>query len=127
MTTAITAFLYQIKSDGSNGEHWVIGDKPLVVGRGDCADACVDDDALSRSHFLIVREGLEFILVDLSSSNGTLVNGKRVSAHKLHAEETIRAGESAFCFSLKPRIPVQTPLSVLQQKPAASNVEFRAV
>jgi pSer/pThr/pTyr-binding forkhead associated (FHA) protein len=61
-------------------------------------DAYVQDDALSHSHFLIVREGADFLVVDLRSSNGTWVNGQRVSAHRLHPNEFIRAGRSLFCF-----------------------------
>ena len=77
-------------------------DKPLVVGRGETADAFVEDDSLSRSHFLIVREAESFLLIDLHSRNGTWVNDKKISAHKLQPNEVIRAGESAFFFSIMP-------------------------
>jgi pSer/pThr/pTyr-binding forkhead associated (FHA) protein len=73
-----------------------------VVGRGDFADAYVEDDALSRSHFLIVCEGPDYVLVDLNSANGTSVDGKRVSACILHSNTRITAGASAFFFSLSP-------------------------
>ena len=110
------AFLCQIHSGGSLGEHWVLGDRPLVVGRGECADACVEDDALSRSHFLIVREAATFFLVDLDSRNGTRVNGKPVLAHKLQPNQIIQAGESVFCFclALKPGPGLPVPVSVLK-------------
>ena len=93
------AFLYRIKADGSEAERWELGDRPLVLGRGQLADACVTDSALSRSHFLIVRQGVDFFLVDLNSRNGTWLNGKRVSAHKLHPADIINAGGSVFCFA----------------------------
>lgn len=112
------AFLYQIKSDGFPGEHWVVGDAPVVVGREEPADALVDDDALSRSHFLVVREGAEFFLVDLNSSNGTWVNGRPVAAHRLKSGEIICAGDSTFCFDLKPFSPA-TPIALhLLKQPA---------
>src|ERR1041385_5785707 len=96
------AFLYQIKSDGSKVEPWTIDQRPAVVGRGDSADVFIDDDSLSRSHFLIVREAGEFVLVDLHSRNGTWVKGERISACKLRTDEVIKAGESLFYFSLAP-------------------------
>ena len=77
------AFLYQIRSNGSVVKHWALGQKPLVVGRGDHADACVEDGTLSGSHFLILSQGAEFFAMDLRSSNGTSVNGSRVLSHKL--------------------------------------------
>ena len=99
------AFLYQVRADGPLPESWPIGEKACVVGRGDFADACVEDDALSRSHFLIVREGADYVLVDLNSANGTLVDGKRISACILAADATITAGASVFYFSHSPVTP----------------------
>jgi pSer/pThr/pTyr-binding forkhead associated (FHA) protein len=96
------AYLYRIRADGTEIERWELGEAPLVMGRGETADAYVEDDALSRSHFLITREGAEYCLIDLKSRNGTWVNGERVSAHKLRPNEIIQAGESLFGFSEVP-------------------------
>ena len=116
------AFLYQIKPDGLPGDHWVVGDVPVVVGREEPADAQVDDEALSRTHFLVVREGQEYFLVDLNSSNGTWVNGRRVSALRLKSGEIICAGESAFCFERAP-LPAGAliPVHLLKRSEAASS------
>src|SRR5438132_1490135 len=99
------AFLYHIKGQGSPPGRWEFNDKPMVVGRGEFADAQVQDETLSNSHFLIVREGADFFLVDLDSRNGTWVNGERVSGHKLHPNEVIMAGQSLFYFSHSPVPP----------------------
>jgi pSer/pThr/pTyr-binding forkhead associated (FHA) protein len=93
------AFLYQVRADGSVAQHWALGQKPLVVGRGDHADACVEDGTLSGSHFLILNQGAEFFAMDLRSSNGTSVNGNRILSHKLQLGEVIQAGQSRFCFT----------------------------
>jgi pSer/pThr/pTyr-binding forkhead associated (FHA) protein len=92
------AFLYHIKPD-HQAECWLVDNKPMVVGRGDSADAYVEDDALSRSHFLIVREDEDYYIVDLHSSNGTWVDGELICASKLHSQQVIIAGESPFFFS----------------------------
>ena len=93
------AFLYQVRTDGSVVKHWALGEKPLVVGRGTHADACVEDDALSSSHFLILNQGVDFFAMDLRSSNGTAVSGNRILSHKLQQGVVIQAGRSQFCFS----------------------------
>jgi pSer/pThr/pTyr-binding forkhead associated (FHA) protein len=93
------AFLYQIQADGSPIQHWTLGEVPLVVGRGEHADAYVEDETLSSSHFLIVHQGTEFFAIDLKSRNGTWMEGNRILAHKLQPGEVIRAGLSLFCFT----------------------------
>jgi len=107
------AFLYQIQADGAQGGCWAVGDKPLVVGRGECADARVEDEALSRSHFLVAREGEDFFLIDLDSSNGTWINDEPVSARKLNSNEIIMAGHSLFYFSC---VPVSTFAGLIAAK-----------
>ena len=114
------AYLCQILTDGSEGQCWELSDRPLVVGRGDSVEACVDDDSLSRSHFLIVREHGEHFLIDLDSRNGTWINGHSVSAHKLQPAEIIMAGNSSFCFSLAPLRSVRPVLALLPQFAAAA-------
>ena len=93
------AFLYQVRADGSVVQHWALGQKPLVIGRGDHADACVEDNTLSSSHFLILSQGADFYAMDLRSSNGTSVNGSRILSRKLQLGEVIHAGQSQFCFT----------------------------
>ena len=93
------ALLYQIQPDGTRVKHWELSGRPFVVGRGDCADAFVEDDALSQSHFLITSEGTAFCLIDLKSRNGTWIRNERVSAHKLQPHDVILAGTSLFYFS----------------------------
>ena len=109
------ACLYQIQADGSLGQCWELGHKPLVIGRDDCADVCVEDDALSRSHFLVVRQGVDFFVADMNSINGTWVDGEQISARKLHPHDVIMAGRSLFYFSDQPAAaqvrPAMVPLS----------------
>jgi pSer/pThr/pTyr-binding forkhead associated (FHA) protein len=118
------AFLYQVGTDGTQCKCWELGSKAVVVGRGDIADVIVPDDSLSWSHFLIVREGEEFFLVDLNSSNGTWVNEARVTAHRLAPGERLRAGESFFYFSRTP-VPnsAMAALLSLTQCPGVAGAE----
>jgi hypothetical protein len=96
------ATLYQIGSDGSKAERWEICGEPLVVGRSGQARVRVDDEGLSRRHFLIVRDGEEYVIRDLNSRNGTWLHGRRVSAVKLHDNDCILAGRTVFLFADRP-------------------------
>jgi two-component system, NtrC family, sensor kinase len=91
-------YLYQIRGDGEEVEHWEIGDKPVVVGRGPRADVRIEDERLSREHFAVSREANAFVVCDLNSRNGTWVEGQRVSRSELRSSDTIRAGRTRFLF-----------------------------
>jgi pSer/pThr/pTyr-binding forkhead associated (FHA) protein len=53
-------------------------DRELTVGREDC-DVQVDDHQISRRHLLLKPVGDVLHVEDLGSSNGTFVNGHRIS------------------------------------------------
>ena len=55
----------------------------FVVGRSRECDVRVDDGNVSRRHFELVQDGpTTWVVADLGSTNGTEVNGKRVSGRK---------------------------------------------
>lgn len=84
---------------GATVQVWELGDEPVAVGRGAGADVIIDDAALSRVHFLIIRQGDHFLLQDLESQNGTWVDGQRAQAIALHHHDCIVAGRTLFIFS----------------------------
>jgi len=84
---------------GLIAERWELADRPLAVGRGEWADIIVEDNALSRRHFLIEPAGEGFRLRDLHSQNGTWVDGQPARNTKLHHHDCILAGRSLFLFS----------------------------
>ncbi len=112
------AFLYHLEQDGSVAQFWEVADRPLLVGRGEFATACVADESLSRAHFLILCEGKEFFVVDLESQNGTWMDGAPVYGRRLHEGDVIQAGASVFRFSrqsptLQPQLmPFALPTTV---------------
>jgi hypothetical protein len=55
----------------------------FVVGRSRECDVRVDDGNVSRRHFELVQDGpTTWVVADLGSTNGTEVNGSRVSGRK---------------------------------------------
>ena len=93
------AVLYQIGEDGSKAERWEVGDEPIVVGRSERARVSIEDDGVSRRHFMIARDGEGFVIKDLNSRNGTWVGGCRIFAEKLHHNDSILAGRTQFLFA----------------------------
>ncbi len=66
----------------------------VAVGRAPRVNSiALDDPSVSAQHFKIVPKDEDFYVVDLDSSNGTLVNGERVRVHKLHNGDTIMVGQ----------------------------------
>ena len=60
-----------------------ITSRRFVVGRSRECDVQVEDGNVSRRHFELVREDPSaWVVVDLGSTNGTEVNGRRVSGRK---------------------------------------------
>lgn len=72
----------------------------LSIGRALDNDLVVEDPAVSRHHAEIRRQYGRFYLTDLESTNGTKVNGKRVSGSFLQDGDRIRVGDIEFGFRI---------------------------
>jgi hypothetical protein len=73
--------------------------EPLVVlGRSREAGVRISDVNISRKHAEIRQEGSTFWVVDLGSTNGTLVNGKRVDRQRLRDGDRITLGSTEIVF-----------------------------
>jgi transcriptional regulator with PAS, ATPase and Fis domain len=71
----------------------------VIVGRDAGCSICIPDQAVSRNHVRIVAAGEgRWTLQDLSSRNGTIVNGHYVSEHLLEALDEVRVGDAIFKF-----------------------------
>jgi pSer/pThr/pTyr-binding forkhead associated (FHA) protein len=69
--------------------------KPTVVGRDPTAEVSIPSERISRRHcqFEPTEDGV-FVLADLGSSNGTLVNQERLAGRKvLLGGEYIQVGD----------------------------------
>jgi hypothetical protein len=55
----------------------------FVIGRGKHCDFVINSGKVSREHAVIVRDGGEFFIEDLGSSNGTWFNKQRIKRRKV--------------------------------------------
>src|ERR1700733_6641319 len=71
----------------------------VVIGRDATADVCVPEQAVSRQHARISFDGTRWVLTDLGSRNGTMVDGVFVT-HDVELEHLheIRVGDALFKF-----------------------------
>lgn len=89
--------------EGETGDTISLGEI-VTIGRGPGNNLVLPDDQISRNHALIRRDGEDYMIMDLGSSNGTFVNDKPVtSPTPLHSRDVIRIGETEFVFQHEER------------------------
>jgi hypothetical protein len=69
-----------------------------VIGRGTDADIRLPDTGVSRKHVDVVLDGGVATAEDLGSTNGTLVNGRRITRQPLADGDVIRIGHSVLVY-----------------------------
>lgn len=73
-------------------KHYAVG--PMAtIGRLADNTIIIDSPAVSSHHACIFRDGRFFAVEDLQSTNGTFVNGTRVSRHVLQDGDVVRVGK----------------------------------
>lgn len=68
-------------------------DQRASIGRLPQNTVVVDHPAVSGHHATVFRDGEHFVIEDFASTNGTFVNGKRVSRQKLQDGDAVRFGK----------------------------------
>lgn len=69
---------------GRSFEYDILRDETNIGRAADRNDVVLNDGQVSRQHVVIKRNGHAFLLVDLNSANGTMMNGMRIKEHVLH-------------------------------------------
>jgi Ca-activated chloride channel family protein len=72
-----------------------------TIGRSTSADIPVADGSLSRVHTRIVFVDGKYVLQDMGSTNGTMVNGHIVSSQALADGDIVKLGIAVFRFETK--------------------------
>jgi hypothetical protein len=80
------------------GERLQLGEAVVTVGRRPECTLQLGDPNVSRNHAEIRPHGNGWVLVDLGSTNGSRVNGVRVSSHELREGDEVAFGNTVIRF-----------------------------
>jgi pSer/pThr/pTyr-binding forkhead associated (FHA) protein len=79
-------------------EEYGLQQPALLIGRRESNDIKIDNLAVSGNHAKIQSINGSYVIVDLKSTNGVLVNGKKVLQAKLHNLDEITIGKHTLIF-----------------------------
>ncbi len=83
------------------GHRFFVTMDEMVIGRDPSVEISVADQGVSRKHAKVTRQAGKVMVTDLGSSNGTLINEKKLNANEavaLNKEDMIKLGNTIFKF-----------------------------
>jgi pSer/pThr/pTyr-binding forkhead associated (FHA) protein len=83
-----------VELSGNDVKELAVSKGHILIGRSKLCDIHIDSPIVSRHHALISHIPEGDTIVDLGSTNGTLVDGCEIKEHILVAGETIMIGDS---------------------------------
>jgi pSer/pThr/pTyr-binding forkhead associated (FHA) protein len=83
---------------GRAGEHFLVGEDGVTIGRTPDCDVFLDDVTVSRRHAVVARADQGFSIEDLGSLNGTFVNRRRIESAELTDGDEIQIGKYRLTF-----------------------------
>ena len=102
------ALLSVVKGSAAESVHQVFSTaKPTIIGREIDIEVPLGDGRASRRHAAIRMNRGRWILQDLKSSNGTLINGKRINAVQLPDGVQFQIGASVLTFRAHEDTPLE--------------------
>ena len=92
---------YLMGMSGSvKGQKFEIRKDRMTIGRNQINDVVLTDEAVSSQHCYVARRGDRYILHDLNSTNGTLLNFERITDEaELKPKHVIQIGSCEFMFN----------------------------
>ncbi|NJD19081.1 MAG: FHA domain-containing protein [Gemmatimonadetes bacterium] len=88
----LQGFALVVAGGPMRGAHWHLSEGTHEAGRNTEATVFLDDITVSRHHAAFRVRGSHLSLEDLSSTNGTYVNGKRAVAVELNPGDEVIIG-----------------------------------
>jgi FhaA, N-terminal domain/FHA domain len=82
----------------NDGRSYPLSIGSTVIGRGDQANLRLPDVGISRRHARLDYDGAQVVLTDLGSTNGSMVNGQRISAVALNPGDMVQIGTTTLTF-----------------------------
>lgn len=95
--------LLVVRRGPNAGARFLLDTNTTEVGRHPDADIFLDDVTVSRRHAQFLRDGKTFIVRDLSSMNGTYLDGIRIdSEHPVRHGHEVQIGKFRLTFYASP-------------------------
>lgn len=101
-------------------ESFELGDT-VLIGRSADTQVTIPDKSISRHHARITQSDEGFFVEDLGSTNGTFVNGRRISRKLLKDGDEIRLRKTIFRFRAEMPKAKSTDISVIMDTPESSS------
>jgi hypothetical protein len=90
-----------------DGDHYPLLAAITILGRDNTADVILDDPGISRQHteIRVTSDGPHLIanIRDLGSTNGTFVNGERITSQRLADGDRVNVGRTSLIFRAERR------------------------
>jgi signal transduction histidine kinase len=93
-------FKLLIKTGEEKGKSYPIRDSVVLIGRDSSNTITLPDKKVSRKHASISPQGSEFLIEDLGSANGTMVNNRPVRQQILKPGDEVRMGSTLLEFAI---------------------------
>lgn len=87
---------FLVLGDGESHTRYPLDQELMTIGRSESADINVDGEFVSRIHARILRIGMDSVIEDAGSRNGTRVNSELVRRHVLKHGDLVRVGSASF-------------------------------
>ncbi|HKP06939.1 MAG TPA: DUF3662 and FHA domain-containing protein [Microbacterium sp.] len=96
-----------------------------VIGRGSDADITVADSGTSRKHVEILWDGERAMVRDLGSTNGTMLDGRKVTEAGLPPDSTVRIGRTDIVFRVVAQASAPRPAASVDDATRAFDAHER--
>jgi FHA domain/zinc-ribbon domain len=83
---------------GRAGEHFLLQNERITVGRSPECDIFLDDVTVSRRHALVKQADGRFLIEDQGSLNGTFLNRRRIESAPLEDGDEVQIGKYKLTF-----------------------------
>jgi chromosome segregation ATPase len=96
-----------VRIDGDHSINYALG-RRTRIGRAPGCELHIDSSSVSRHHALILAGTREAIIEDLNSTNGVILNGRKVTRQVLNDGDILTIGEIQFRYVAKPApVPIK--------------------
>ena len=106
---------FVVVSGPNLGARYLLNSSTVRIGRDTRCEIHFDDTETSRKHAEIEPVGDSYVLTDLKSSNGTIVNGQTIETKTLLDGDRVQIGKQILVFRLREAIPSATDKDYLQR------------